>query len=401
MKLAFLISHPIQYYAPLFRALAAHRDVDLTVYFATRYGIDEQKDPEFGTTFKWDIPLLEGYNFVFLKNYSPTPHNPSSPLWTVAPGIVSALRREKYDAIYIHGYNQVSHWLGFIGAWLSRTPIIFHGESILSSSTPSFKKILKNLILKPLFGTFSAFLPIGTKNKEFYELYGVSVEKLFLAPYSVDTKYFIDQAEVLKNKKAQFRLKENIPENANVILFSGKLIEKKRPLDLLLAYELFIKKNKEGVNPTFLVFVGDGPLRKSLEKYALEKKLINTRFVGFKNQSEISKYYSLSNLFVLPSGAGETWGLVVNEAMCFSLPIIVSNIVGCGKDLVEKGVNGNIFSVGNANELADVIQEIFQNEKKAKRMGEQSRKKIETWTIAETVEGFYNAAESVIKLRKN
>lgn len=354
-KLAIIMSHAIQYQTPLLRKLVASEDIDLMVYLNWDFGVKEGYDPEFNVTVKWDIPVLEGYPYKFLKNFSPKPS--SNFFGQLNFGIVRELIRNRYDAVLIYGWNSFVNWLVLIVAPIIGTRILLHGESPLNQELQKSK--LKRFFKKLLFGTLlkrvSAFLYIGEQNKKFYEYYGISKEKLFFVPYAVDNERFIKTGEELKPKRRELRKKLlGIEDDCPIILFGGKLIEKKRPMDLLRAYELLITSYKLPLVPT-LVFLGDGALRSELEMYASKHNLKDVHFVGFKNQTESPAFYFISDVFVLPSGMGETWGLMVNEAMCFDLPVIVSDVVGCGYDLVKRGENGFVFPLGDIERLAECL----------------------------------------------
>jgi glycosyltransferase involved in cell wall biosynthesis len=135
-----------------------------------------------------------------------------------------------------------------------------------------------------------------------------------------------------------------------------------------------------------LVFVGDGLLRGELERYAADRGLTKVRFPGFKNQLELSAYYAMADVFVLPSGMGETWGLVVNEAMCFGLPVVVSDMVGCGADLVNHGENGFVFPLGDSERLAKYLSEVLRNEDARKVAGKRSKEIIQHYSQERDVE---------------
>jgi len=389
-KIAILTSHPIQYQGPLFQLLAKQLEIDLTVYFCWDFGIKKESlDVEFGKKLEWDIPLLDGYQYKFLKNYS---FKPSSKFWgQVNPGIIKELilgtsdvhningnfgtsdvQLKKTNAILTYGWNSFSNWLAFLTAFLKKIPVFLHAENPLNQELlkPKWKIKIKKIVLGWLFKRISAFLYIGEENKKFYQYYGVPEDKLFFAPYAVDNKRFIEARKSLSKNRKLLRKELRIDEKDIVILFVGKLIYKKHPFDLLRAYELLNmgKSDLPNINVNVrrsdfqkfnLIFVGDGILRPELENYVKEYNLKNVHFTGFKNQTEIPKYYALSDILVLPSGAGETWGLVVNEAMCFGLPIIASDVVGCGPDLVKHSENGYIFPVGDIKALAKYLRDLI------------------------------------------
>ncbi|MEK7634481.1 MAG: glycosyltransferase family 4 protein, partial [Patescibacteria group bacterium] len=342
---------------------------------------------------KWDIPLLEGYKYKFLKNFS---LKPSSEFWgQINLGIIKEiydLRFKNYNGILIFGWNSFTNWMAFLTAFILGLPVFLRGENPLNQELlkPKWKIKIKKVILGNLFKRISAFLYIGEENKKFYQYYGVSEEKLFFVPYAVDNERYIAAAENFEPQKQKFRNELGIKQNDGVILFGGKLIEKKRPMDLLMAYELLSKIKNQKIK-IHLVFMGDGALRLELEKYVEENNLKNIHFVGFKNQTELPKYYAMADVFILPSGVGETWGLMVNEAMCFGLPVIVSDIVGCGFNLVKQGENGYIFPLGNVERLADYLTAILENFNKRILFGEKSFSIIQKYNYENDIKGILKA----------
>jgi glycosyltransferase involved in cell wall biosynthesis len=384
-KLAFLISHPIQYYSPLFRQLAKHPKLDLTVLYCSDESVKRMKDIGFGKDIKWDIPLLKGYKHRFLKNISPIKTIFSPPFGLFNPSIICEL--SKYDAVIIHGRHYVTHWLAYFAAKLKRVPVLLREETPLNQDRN--RNFLSRLILRILFKGIDGFLAIGTENKKFYESYGAKKDKIFMTPYAVENARFIENYRKLKAQKRKLKREIGIESYKPVILFSGKLIEKKRPMDLLKAYEQLKVKNKA------LVFVGDGELKEALCKYSEENNIKDVHFAGFQNQTELPKYYAAADLLVLPSGIGETWGLVVNEAMCFHLPVIVSDICGCSKDLVKPGQNGFVFGIGNIIELSKYLELLLRNQSLRQKMGKESFKMIQKWSYKEDVEGILAALDSI------
>jgi len=392
-KLAILASHPIQYQVPLFKKLANNSQIDLMVYFCSDYGIREKKDKEFGVSFKWDIPLLDGYKYKFLKNYGFKSNFPF--LSQINLEIFKELKKNKFSAIIVQSWMNITSWIVF----LNRTPIFLRTESPFSHEPlkAKWKIILKNIILRYPFNKTKAFLFIGEENRRFYQSYGIPEDKLFFTPYAVDNERFLMNFNELKSKKNELKKELNINSEKIVILFCGKLIDKKRPLDLLFAYEKIQFPNK------CIIYVGDGYLRENIEIYTRKKNLQSVYLVGFKNQTELSKYYVLGDIFVLPSGLGETWGLVVNEAMCFELPIIVSDLVGCSSDILKHGQNGYIFPFGDIDKLAFYLEDLVISKEKREKYGERSIDIIQNYSYEKDIEGIINALEYISndKLFKN
>jgi len=393
-KIAFLLSHSIQYFSPLFREMAKHPEIDLIVYYCSDECVRGMKDVGFGKKIKWDIPLLEGYKYRFLKNYSPKPSIFAGFFGLINPGIIKELR-EEYDALIVHGWNYFTNIVAIITAKLFGVKVFIRGDNPLNQELrkPRYKILIKKIILKRLlFRIIDAFLYVGQENKEFYRFYGVPESKLFFVPHAVENGRFIKGYEGLVKKKDELKNEIGIPQDKVVILFSGKLIDKKRPMDLLMGYEKISSEKKA------LVYVGDGPyhIRENLEEYVKEKKLVDVYFVGFKNQTGLPKYYVASDIFVLPS-VGETWGLVVNEAMCFHLPVIVSDMVGCGRDLVKHGENGFVYPVGNIDRLANYLLKLLMEPNLRKRMGKHSSEIITKWSYKEDIEGILVALKHIRK----
>lgn len=385
-RLAVLASHPIQYHAPLFRALAAMDQIDLTVYFCLDWGSNEYLDPGFGTRFKWDVPLLAGYQHRFLRNWAPSPTT-SRFGGAFNPSILKELYRRQFDAIMIPGYTLASYWLAYFGAWAARTPVIFRGEVVVRPDRPWWRRACKRVALSLLFRSTAAFLAIGSPGREFYKHFGVSDEQIFFSPYCVDNAFFIENSASLRHRKSDLKRSFGLDDRP-VVLFVGKLVERKRPFDLLLAYEAIHEY-------AGLVFVGDGPLRPALERYAADRNLSQVHFAGFKNQSELPQFYAMADLFVLPSSAEEVSPLVINEAMCSGLPIVISDAIPSSVDYVRNGENGYIFPCGDVTRLRDVLIHLLSDRQRLAAFGEKSQAMIANWDIGAAARGILSALERI------
>ena len=389
-RLAILASHPIQYQTPLFRALAARSEIDLTVLFCSDWGLKPYRDDGFGQELKWNIPLLDGYRSEVLANKSPRP-NLSHFGGLINPGIVRRLRRGNFDALWVHGWARATDWLAMLTVFASGIPVLLRGETNLLPTLPRPKEKLKKAILTWLFKRVAGFLAIGRYNSEFYKAYGVQKEKVFLVPYAVDNDSFFARGEELLPKKKELKIKLGIPCDLPVILFTGKLLEAKRPLDLLKAFAVVSKAARAA-----LVYVGDGPLRPRLEAYVHEFRIQHVYFMGFQNQTELPQFYAIADVFVLPSSF-DPWGLVVNEAMCFGLPVIVSDQVGAGGDLVQQGLNGFVYRAGDVSLLAESILEVLADPFRRESMGEMSKNIVRQWSYSEDVKGILSCLQWVFK----
>ncbi|MGN6646909.1 MAG: glycosyltransferase family 4 protein, partial [Cytophaga sp.] len=347
----------------------------LTVLYCSDETIKGYKDKEFGVEVKWDTPILEGHEYIFLKNNARKPSIYNGFFGLVNWEVISVLKKNKDATLILHGWNRMTFWIAMIYCKISGIPFWIHSENPLSQELQksSLNRSIKKIFLGMIFRWSDRLCYIGEESKRFYQYYAGNHKSVFM-PYSVDNRWFQEQYAKVSDKKDFLKQGLGLPDDKVIILFSGKYIEKKRPMDLIRAAEICKDLN------AFFVFMGDGELRKEMEMYIKEKALKNITLTGFKNQSEIPGYFASADVFVLPSGAGETWGLVVNEAMNFNLPIVVSDIVGSSKDLVENGVNGYIYPCGNVELLAEKIKVLIQDAAKRKRFGDASLLKIDNYS---------------------
>jgi glycosyltransferase involved in cell wall biosynthesis len=383
LRLAVLASHPIQYQAPLYRQLAQHPQIELTVYYCSDQGISPKKiDPGFGLAFAWDISLLEGYRYRFLPNYSPKP-SPSNFWGTINPGLFLEVYRKRFDALLVHGWYGLTNLFAFLTAWVTKTPLLIRGESSLLNERPDWRSSLKSIILPLIFKHTAAFLTIGRLNEAFYRSHGVPQEQLFLTPYAVDNDFFKGLATGASSKAEFLRQELKLPTGLPVILYVGKLVPWKEPLLLLQGFAPLDGK-------AALVFVGDGVERPRLEHMVRHSGLHHVRLIGFRNQTELPAYYALGDIFVLPSSY-EPWGLVINEAMNFGLPIITTNKVGAHADLVEPGGNGFIVPARDKSALEVALTNLVSNGELRVKYGHRSLEIIDGWNFDTCVKSIERA----------
>ena len=382
-RLAILAPHPVGYHLAFYRALAAHPRIDLMVWYCSDMGISGQLDPEFGIPLVWDDPamVLNGYPYRFLRNVSPL--RAAGRFWSLLnPGIPSILFRERYDALLIPGYAYASYLLGFLAAWVSRTPVLLRGETHLKAHPPGgLQGIGKRLLIKTLLKGTRACLNIGTPSLLFYRAYRVPDQRIFFSPYSVDNEFFHRESRRLRPQRGELKRSLGIDPELPVILFCGKLIPRKRPGDLLTAFQRLS-------HPAALLFVGEGPLRGSLEKSARSDPRVI--FSGFIGQRELPKYYAIADLFVLPSER-ETVAVVVAEAMACGLPLLLSDAIPSHVDFVRQGENGFVFPLGDIGALSSYLERLLGDETLLRRMGQRSFQMIQDWSPQASVAGVLKA----------
>ena len=389
IRLAVVISHPIQYYAPWFRQLAQQPGLLLQVFYLWDFGVSPQRDRGFGQELQWDVPLLEGYAHTFVANRSGDPgthhfaglHNPS---------LVGELLRWRPDAVLLFGYAYRSHLRLLLDPRLWHLPLLLRGDSHQFAPRAGLKPLLAQLLRRLLFRRFAAGLPVGQANAAWMAKSGIW--RVFLAPHAVDNARFQAAAPEAERSAQAWRQQLGIPAAAPVVLFAGKFEAKKRPLDLLEAFAALH-------HPTaVLVFVGAGPLEAELKSRAAFLGLGQVIFQGFQNQSAMPRAYALADLVVLPSsGSGETWGLCINEAMNLAKPVLVSSHVGCGPDLVIPGQTGWIFPSGDGEALRTALADALSDPKRLKAMGQAARAHIESYSYAQTTAGLQQALAYVLR----
>lgn len=368
--IAILTTHPIQYQVPLWRALAEDGSTPFEVWYLSDHGTKPSFDEQFGKTFAWDIDMLAGYPYRFLKVNRGARLGGFTGL-RLAESLGARLREQRVKALWIQGWQVMAYWQAVYEARRAGAPVWLRGESNDLAAPPRWKKLPKALLLRSLFSRVDKFLYIGQANRRLYQTYGVRPEQLHPAPYCVDNERFASQAERHRGRRADIRRGWNIPDDAFCVLFAAKFIEKKRPLDLIRAARQLAARNCG--RPPHLLFVGAGEMggvmrqecRVVYDAEASADGLSAGRpradappaasFVGFLNQREISKAYAAADCMVLPSDHRETWGLVVNEAMASGLACAVSDACGCGEDLVAPIRPELRFPLGDEGALADAL----------------------------------------------
>lgn len=373
-KLAIITTHPIQYYAPVFKLIYERKNIDIMIFYTWGSGAVHKYDPGFGGQVEWDVPLLEGYPYQWVKNISKQPgsHHFKG---IVNPDLVQQINKWQPDALLVFGWAYQGH-LKVMRHFKGKLPVFFRGDSTLLDEKPGFKSILKNVFLKWVYRHADHAFYVGTNNKNYFKKYGLKNEQLSFAPHAVDNDRF--SANRVDNDATTLKKQLGIDKAALVILFAGKLENKKAP-GLLL--DSFLQLAMAG---THLVFAGSGHLEDQLRKRASGHP--NIHFTGFQNQSAMPGIYQLCDIFCLPSqGPGETWGLAVNEAMACGKAVIVSDKCGCAVDLVSQK-NGIIFNSGSVTELKAALQKLTSLQTILTQMGEDSRLLIKDWSFLKIVE---------------
>jgi glycosyltransferase involved in cell wall biosynthesis len=392
VRLAYLVSHPIQYQAPLLRRIAQEPDIDLTVFFGSDFSVRSYQDEGFGVDVKWDVPLLEGYRHRFL----PVIRDDGTQTVTTPLnyGIFSELRGREgepgFDLLWTHGYNMVNALHGMVAAKALGIPVLVRADMWLRDRARSGPKLLlKTLFFQFLKNMVDGVLPVGTLNTEYWRHYLGDDVPLFLMPYAVDNDYFQRRSLEAAATRDAFRRELGLDAGRPVILFASKLQQRKHCSDLIDAYESLINDETDRSRP-YLLIVGDGEERVALEEQAKSRGLTDVRFCGFRNQSELPRFFDLASVFVLPA-RHEPWGLVVNEVMNAGRAVILSDDIGCQPDLVTDGVEGYVFPVRDVNALAEALRRVLATPETAAQMGQRALDRINAWSFEEDIQALRQA----------
>jgi glycosyltransferase involved in cell wall biosynthesis len=295
---------------------------------------------------KWDIPLLEGYAYQFVRNVAKRPGlDHFGGLNT--PTLVREIEDWQPDAILVYTWNSQSH-LHVLRHFKGKVPVLFRGDSTLIDRRTWWRALMRRMFLTWVYRHVDVAIAVGTRNRDYFAWCGLPPQRIAFAPHSVDTVRFAADAAQHENLAARWRRELGIAPEAMVILFAGKLQRKKSPGLLLDAFTAL----NDGAH---LLFVGNGELESELKARA--KALRNVHFMPFQNQSVMPAVYQVGNVFVLPSqGPEETWGLALNEAMASGRAVIASTRVGGACDLIQSGENGWIFESGDRTALENVLR---------------------------------------------
>jgi glycosyltransferase involved in cell wall biosynthesis len=393
LRVLFVGTHPVQYSSPIFRLYAQDPRLDIQVAFCSLQGAEPQLDQDFGVEVKWDVPLLEGYPWVALPNRSWSP-GLGSFFGLFNPGIWGLIRRGKFDAIVLYtGYAYSTFWMAMAAAKHSGVPILFGTDShdLAPRDNKGWKRRIKKLLWPRLFRLADVVIVPSRGGATLIRSLGIAEERIVVTPYCVDNDWWI--AESSRVDREAVRQRWGIPRDASVALFCAKLQAWKRPQDVLRAFARADSWN------TYLVFAGDGALRPALESEANSLGINDkVRFLGFVNQSGLPEAYTASDILVLASEY-EPFGVVVNEAMLCGCPVIVSDRVGAGFDLVRQGETGFVFPMGGEEALSALLREVLQSPAGLKRIGETARERMASWSPRQNREALVVALERAVQLK--
>lgn len=344
-RLGILVSHPIQYYSPLFRELT--KRMDLHVFYGQLADHTQQAFAGFGVEFDWDVDLISGYSSSILHNRSAVP-DVSTFKGCDVPTMRADLAAQNLDALLVVGWYQKAFIQGIIAANRLGIPVMVRGDSQLGMPGNALKRLAKLALYPALLRTVDAALYVGQHSRAYYEHFRYPEERLFFSPHCIDTQRFATNAteKARLARRAALRVSPETP----LILFAGKLVPFKRPLDVIRA----AARLRADGSTVEVMIAGAGQLQDELNAEA-SKLGVPLHCLGFCNQSVMPSVYAAADVLALPSTGRETWGLVCNEALASGTPVVISDECGCAPDLTADGTVGRSFLGGDVEGLTKAL----------------------------------------------
>ncbi len=389
MKIAVFLTHPIQHYSPLWKELSAREGVELKVFYYSRHGTETTFDPGFGMGFKWDIDLLEGYQSEFLPRQWPT-RDPFNSQWHGLNQGIDRVLSEGWDYAFVAGYANLNNWRIACACERHGVRLIYHSDSnfLTEERKPQLQRALKKRVVGHFFSKVSLFLAVGDHNVDYIAYYGAPRDRIHFCAIPVDTNRFRQGAQTPTDEKMALRKSLGIPETSFVVGFAGKMIDIKRPQDLVAALGLLDQDRFSGL------FIGGGPLEEEMKRSAGK----NVKFAGFINQFDMPRMLSLCDVLVV-SSARDAHPLAVTEVQSMGIPVVLSDRCGCAgpNDVFRDGESGIIYPCGNVEKLAEAIARLAHDRKMRVRMGERANELAELHSAQATADNFIQASQSALK----
>ncbi|HEY2822290.1 MAG TPA: glycosyltransferase family 4 protein, partial [Candidatus Acidoferrum sp.] len=351
-------------------------------------GAESGYDPEFGANVQWDVPLLDGYKWTHIPNRG----SGAESFWAWRnTGLWKFIRQGKFDAVISHvGYVRVTFWIACAAARSVGIPFIFgtDASSIEPRDESKWKLAAKKIIWPAVFSLSGQVLTASSAGRDMMVSLGFPPDRVSMTLDTVDNDWWVTQANVADRGETRRAL--GFASNEKIILFCAKLQPWKRPIDLLRAFA------SAAIPAATLVFAGDGAQRAELENEAAALNVSNkVKFLGFVNQSQLPKLYRSADLMVIPSRY-EPFGLVVNEAMLCSCPVVASDRVGAIRDLITHWETGYVYRCGQTDELAALLKNVLADPAHLQSVRERALERMKTWAPNASADALVEAVERAV-----
>jgi glycosyltransferase involved in cell wall biosynthesis len=384
-KLVIVTTHPVQYNVPWIVRLA-EKDIQIKVFYTYEQSSNGAVyDSGFGKEVKWDIPLLDGYDYEFVPNTAKKPGLESF-MGIVNPGLIKKIEEFGPDRLLVIGWNYHSH-LQVMRHFHHRLPIYFRGDSVLLHEKTGLRKMARRLFLTWVYRHIDYVFYVGANNKSYFLRHGVRPSQLVFSPQAIDVDRFSQPDAVYKEQAEQWKKRLGIPAGNLTVLFAGKMIKVKNPTFLLE-----LARATEGM-PVSFVMVGDGALRDEVKRLAAD--IPNILFVDFQNQTIMPSVYRIGDVYIMPS-ISETWGMGINEAMASGVPVMASDQVGCAVDLVLENKTGMTFSLDEIDKCSAFLRHLIENPGHLAEMGNYASALIQFFSFSQIVDSVYRTMSMTV-----
>jgi len=361
------------YRIPVFNALAARSDIDLHVIFLSENDSNLRQWHVYKDEINFSYEVLPSFRrrlgtFNLLLNTR----------------VQSALRLARPEAILCGGYNFLAYWRAAWWARRNHAPLLLWSESN-AADKPRYNAV--EFLKKRFARMCRAHVAAGATSRDYLLQLGASSHSVFIAPDAVDLTMYAASAAKARDRASELRAEHALPER--YFLCVGRLVEEKGIFDLLAAYASLEEKARSRIG---LVFVGEGSAREELQRRASDIHPGEIKFCGWVHRERISEFYALADALIFPTHS-DPWGLVVNEAMACSLPIVASDVAGCVADLVRPSKNGFTFRPRDIAALGEIMRALAVQPALRYRMGAQSLEMIQSHTPEHCAAGFAAAID--------
>jgi glycosyltransferase involved in cell wall biosynthesis len=370
VKLGLFAASPFFSHTPLYRRVAQDPRIAFTAVFASDAGLSTGYQGFDGGS--WGVEMLDGYRSVFLRRARGMPVTASS-LAMRDPDVIRVLRQERFDVLWIYGYHSPTHVLAAATQRLLRGRLMFREEQTHLHPRSFWRATGRSAALQ-LFVHDADCLYIGTENRRWLQSMGVPDDRLFFTPYAADNDRLRAAADELQPRRADLLERFGLRPEVPTFLVLSRLVPKKQPE---LVVEAFRQARAE--TECQLLIVGSGPCEAEIRRQVSDSGIPDVHLAGFLDQAQIPEAYAASDVFIQFSREHETWGLVVNEAMNFGLPVIASDKVGAATDLVEEGRTGFVADHRDLEGLVRGMRALARDPARRDSMGEAARERVSGW----------------------
>lgn len=391
-RLAIVASHPIQHFVHLYRALALQPQIELKVFFCSRVGLETYFDAEMNCDIAWNTDLLGGYDHVFLPEAERIKQATS--LQINNPSIAGALAAYRPTAVMVYGYAHVTTLRAIAWCRLHGAPILMTGDGDDVKERPALKAAVRNGALRLLLSQVSALLTVGNQNERMLQGLGVPARRMFRTPFPIDEPaYRKIRCERTATRRA-LRSELGLDDESFVALFVGKLSQRKRPMDIVNAWEV-MKRSGGPADRLHLLFCGEGAEREALVARARETGA-NVTLAGFVNVDQLPRYFCAADVMV-QSSDHDPHPLVCSEGAAIGLPLILSDRIGLigASDIGREGDNACVYACGDVTALAKKIEYLMLHLDVCRSMSEASIRIYEECGLEAGVAGVLGALASL------